>query len=397
MGYEPQLKKTFRVKSFAKLKELLGLTTADFLEALRLPIDQQYRRKVIPKKSGADRIVYDPHPALRKIQTKFKTRVLKKRNIISWPHYLFGSIPNPAPYEKDMLAKDYVTCAAQHANAGSVLTLDLENFFDNITLYQVEELLKGFFRIEPFSARILARTFCRGDRLVQGAITSSYIASLILYRYEGDVVRRLERKNIRYTRYVDDITVSTKVADHNFFWEQKIITDMVISADLSLNAAKTETQTISTAPIMVHGLRVGFEQPRLSAEELSRIRSAVKGLELLAEIPNYRTTKNYRHEYNRTLGRVNKLKRVGQPKHKNLVLRLNRIKPLPHPGEMRRLSKRIAWLENYYKRNKELNYYRRSFYKTYQDLNILKRSFGRTAAILRARLRAIRPPNAELD
>src|SRR3546814_1107219 len=90
----------------------------------------------------------------------------------------------------------------------------------------------------------------------------------------------------------------------------QIIQDMLFSKALPINEHKVKRSTISTEALTVHGLRICFDTPRLPADEVGRIRAAVKTIELLAAEGRFRESISYRRSYNRCMGRVNKLKRV---------------------------------------------------------------------------------------
>ncbi|WP_427774032.1 reverse transcriptase domain-containing protein [Comamonas thiooxydans] len=234
---------------------------------------------------------------------------------------------------------------------------------------------------------------CKGEHVVQGALTSSYIATLCLHAVEGDLVKRLRHKGLVYTRLVDDITISSKLANYDFGFSLKQVEKMLHGADLPLNDGKTRIQYASMQPLIVHGLRVDFSQPRLPPSEPRNIRAAVKNLELMANSPGYRASRAYRRDFNRCMGRVNKLGRVKHNQHSELLARVRRVLPLPSHKDIERAERQVDRLEvDFLKPNYRSTYW---FYKRYyvamERLGILKRSFPKKAAELRARLIVMRP------
>ena len=109
------------------------------------------------------------------------------------------------------MPKDYISCARLHCSSKSILTIDIKDFFDNVHEVHVKEVFKDFLKYSDDVSSVLADICCMNSHLVQGALTSSYIASLVLFDIEGDLVKKLERKNLVYTRLVDDMNVSSKV------------------------------------------------------------------------------------------------------------------------------------------------------------------------------------------
>lgn len=232
-------------------------------------------------------------------------RILANQKVVAWPSHIYGSIPNQYDEHQIETPKDYVACARVHCESKSVLTIDIMNFFDNIHMSKVENIFFRFFKYSAEVSKVLAEICCFEDRVIQGALTSSYIASLCMFDTEGKIVERLARKNLRYTRLVDDITVSSKISNYNFDYAQSTIERMLVDLELPINRSKTRIQFCSTSPLTVHGLRVAFKEPRLPSDEARRIRAAVQNIEKLAQEGQYRTSHSYRHDFNRCMGRVN--------------------------------------------------------------------------------------------
>lgn len=107
--------------------------------------------------------------------------------------------------------KSIVTNATAHIEAKHILNIDLKNFFDTINFGRV----RGMFLGEPFNfnnevATILARIVCNDNKLPQGAPTSPAIANMICYILDNNLSKYCNRHGCIYTRYADDITISSK-------------------------------------------------------------------------------------------------------------------------------------------------------------------------------------------
>jgi RNA-directed DNA polymerase len=214
---------------------------------------------------------------------------------------------------------------------------------------------------------------------------------LSLHDLEGYVVERLRLKSLTYTRYVDDITISSKVLNYDFSYAAKVVENMLIERGLPLNERKTRIERISSAPLIVHGLRVAFDRPRLPAEEVGRIRAAVRYVELLYSEAGFRFTSSYRKAFNKCMGRVNKLKRVGHSQHRVLLARLMRVRPLASRRDLIRAHVMADRLVKEYSQNKESFGYYRRYYVLQERLNLIQVTYPAIAKGLRSRLNAIRP------
>lgn len=392
--YYPEKKTSKSISSVINLCEALDFSMAQLQEALELTPSERYVRKPVEKNDGSFRYVYKPHYLIRRFQRRINKRIFKGEtaSLIGWPDYLFGSIPNFTNDEGEVVVKDYVHCAGRHCGAKSLIKVDIQDFFDNIHSDIVGKIFRKFFHLPSDVSSVLTDLCTNEGRLVQGGLNSSYLASLVLFDVEGDVVQRLEQKGLTYTRMVDDVTVSSKVHNYSYDYAYKIIEDMLLGKNLPINLNKTAIQRMSSSSLQVHGLRIAFDQPRLPAREVGRIRASVKRVELLAEEPNYRTSHAYRKDYNRCMGRVNKLLRVKHPQHSKLVVRLLRIRPLPSKKDLERVEVMISRLEKDSVTTKRSTYwYWKRFYRAQERVNIIKRTFYHQAREFRERLADIRP------
>lgn len=384
------------VSSRENLCKLLRVSDEFLSSVMALSQEDRYTKKDHVKKAGGiSRPIYNPHRFLRKLQKRINIAIFSNHYVIRWPHFIYGSVPNQKNNDA-YDSKDYVSCAGRHCGAKSLLKVDVSSFFDNIHQDIVFSIFSKFLKYDEEVSRILTNLCCHNSHLVQGGLTSSYIASLCLYDVEGDVVERLNRKGFIYTRLVDDITVSSKSLSTDFTYALKIISDMLTAKDLPINEGKTKVFRTSTEPLTVHGLRVSFSTPRLPADEVGRIRAAVRNLESLSVQPSYRTSHGYRHDYNRCMGRVNKLLRVGHNQHEPLLARLNYIKPLPSRRDVNRAKDMVARLEKDFGTKKHTHWYKSRFNRVMERLIVLNRVYDITSKQLRSKLRKLKPESEDV-
>ncbi|WP_110685410.1 reverse transcriptase family protein [Salinicola aestuarinus] len=377
------------IGSISNLANALNLTVNEIVRAVNLPNEVKYTANPQQKADGSQRMAYNPHRYLRKVQRRINKRIFADPSVVSWPDYIFGSVPNTTLSLSEVIKKDYVSCAARHCLAKSLLRLDIKDFFPNIGEHLVRAVFEDFYHFPPDVSEILVSLCTKDGGVPQGALTSGYLACLCLFDVEPEVVRRIEMKGLTYTRYVDDIVVSSKVHDHNFSLQEKLISSMLEDKDLPVNDTKTLIQRSSTAPLIVHGLRVSFKEPRLPSDEVRRIRSAVRNLEKQASEPNFRTTRVFRSAHNRCVGKVNKLKRVGHKQHSEYLRRLNLIKPLARRSDVERVVSMIRRLENDHGSISDTYAYHKRYFRAHERLNIIQRNYENIAFKLRQRLKSI--------
>jgi RNA-directed DNA polymerase len=376
------------VATVSSLCSALDISESDLNAALDLSEDKKYTPKEIPKKNGKIRTVYKPDVQIRKIQRRIKNRFFVN---YGWPNHLYGSIPNQPASPPEFFSRDYIACATRHCRSKSVLSIDIENFFDNIHKDRVVEILRKKFNFGKTPAEKVAEICTFKDRVVQGGLTSSYIANLALFDVEDAAIGKLGRKNLTYTRLVDDITISSKEGQYNFDYAINVVQRMLFEAELPVNHEKTSIQYISSAPIIVHGLRVNFEQPRLPSDEPRKIRAATHNIEMLAKKRNYRTSYSYRKDFNTCMGRVNKLSRVGHNQHKPLLDRLRKVLPLSSKKDVLKANQILQELEIQYIKNNSDFWYRRRYYKLSERINAIARTYTHEAQTLRQRMFLIKP------
>lgn len=388
----PKKVSTGSISSIENLCSALSVSLQEIYGALSLSDEEKYTVSQTPKSDGSVRLVYNPHYLLRKIQRRINKRIFSRLSIVQWPDHLFGSVPNQRDSKNQrMINKDYVSCAAKHCGAKSLLKVDVKDFFDNIHKDIVLDIFENFMKFDRETSELLAEICCFRSHVIQGALTSSYLASLCLYDVEGAVVERLMRKGLVYTRLVDDITVSSKISNYDFSYSLDIVRAMLTSKELPLNIAKTRSIYVSSEPLTVHGLRVAFPEPRLPSGEVSRIRAAVKNIENLASERGYRTTHAYRHDFNRCMGRVNKLVRVGHSRYESLLGRLRKIFPLPSKKDIERANAMLERLMRDCSAKRSTYWYAKRYYKLQERLIVLKRSFPATTKEIRKSLKGLQP------
>lgn len=379
------------IKSTKDLASKLGLEL-NVLEVLaETRAEARYRPKEAPaKRDGSPRIVFCPSPEIRKVQRRFAKRIFRPPNAFIWPPHLFGGIANES-LQTGESSRDYVMCATLHCGARSLLKLDIRSFFDSIDETLVFSVFAELMGWSECAANLATNLCTREGTLPQGGLTSSFLALLCLHDVEGVVAMTLQRKGMVYTRYVDDITVSSKVHGQDFGLARKLVEDMLSKKGLSLNLNKVQELRSGTVPLEVHSLRVDSQAPRLPQKEIRRIRAATHQLKLTADELGVRSIE-YRHRFNRVMGIVNKLARVQNNQHPRLIRQLDRIRPLPSQLDYDIAQKTSHRLREAYDKIGDGFRYWTAYNQLMERLNLIGTENKKWANTLRAYMKSHFPP-----
>ncbi|MBQ1817076.1 MAG: RNA-directed DNA polymerase, partial [Clostridia bacterium] len=172
----------------------LGFTARELYAASR-NTDRLYRKAVLPKAGGGVRELSVPSPLLKAIQTAVYEKLLSQE-----PVSRYACAYRPGGGIK--------RCAAPHVGRGQVLTLDIRRFFDSAIYPLIKEKV---FTPKRYSEpnRVLLSMLCTyRDALPQGAPSSPAISNILLYGFDEAVGAYCRERDIRYTRYCDDMAFS---------------------------------------------------------------------------------------------------------------------------------------------------------------------------------------------
>lgn len=255
------------IGSPALLAQTLGVSV-EHLQSLAAQANSLYRlAKPIVKSDGSIRQPLDAKPPLKELHRRITERILLR---VVYPPYLTGSL-------KGTEAKKN---AEMHTGKSIVICDDIKSFFPSITAQAVNDVWRGLFGFPPKVANLLTALTTKDGQLPQGAIPSSYLANLILWRYEPELHAELAAQGITYSRYVDDIVVSSVGFMSKEVQTQVIgmVYGMLAKAGLKPKRSKHETYSRSTR--MVTTKLVVNRKASLPQQKRSQARAAVHHLEI---------------------------------------------------------------------------------------------------------------------
>lgn len=203
---------------------LLGYLPIYVYAAANSP-ERFYRQFSIPKKNGGIRIISEPLPNLKEIQKWILKNILYNLKVSA---YAKAYIPGKS-------IKDNVRF---HRRQKKVLSLDIKSFYDCLTNWMVFQLFmeNGY---NESVAMMLTGLCCLNGSLPQGAPTSAALSNLLMKKFDEIVGKYCKEKEIRYTRYADDMTFS---GDFDEVQVIRFIRENLKSMGLKLNKTKTRVR-----------------------------------------------------------------------------------------------------------------------------------------------------------
>jgi hypothetical protein len=191
----------------------------------------------VPKKSGGFRTIEAPCDELKAKQRAALPTLHQSMRISPFAH---GFAPG----------KNVATHATHHCGKKWVLSMDVADFFPSVT--KTLAWRKLVFRD---NSRGRAKVWAdydmdthfhdfndgKGLRLPQGAPASPLIANAVLYKFDWAFAAYCAQRNCAYTRYADDLVVSSSTASEAVAWQLcAMATSMLKTLGFEVNRKKTQ-------------------------------------------------------------------------------------------------------------------------------------------------------------
>lgn len=216
-----------------------------------------YKRIVIKKKNGKDRILYSPDDVLKFYQTKILREILYKLPVSQYA----------TAYVK---GRNLSENASVHVSKKFILKLDITDFFAGITSDRVYSAVFNTRYFPKFIGYILTSLCCRNYSLPQGAPTSPAISNIVMRNFDCYIGSWCEKHAIHYTRYCDDLTFSS---DKPLFHVYKKAESFLEKMGFQLNESKTHF-AVESGRQCVTGLIVN-EKLSVPAEYKRKLRAEI--------------------------------------------------------------------------------------------------------------------------
>lgn len=188
------------ILSVNKLASILGVKRR-VLEEIANNKSKHYRpySKEELKKDGTIKIrrIDNPSVAIKPLQRKIN-KILIQPKCDQLPKYMTGSIKGRGIKHN----------AKPHVASEAVLCVDISDCFPSISSSMVYDVFKKQFGCSPQVAKLLAKLTTYGDRLPQGAPTSSGLCNLVLLDLSVELYKIACDNSLSFTQYIDDLTFS---------------------------------------------------------------------------------------------------------------------------------------------------------------------------------------------
>jgi hypothetical protein len=260
-------KPTYRCKPIRSVSALARALRLDVTTLIDAANAANLNYRVVPPKPGSTRQIFDALGLLKDIHRRIKLTIFDQ---VMFPSYLHGSLKGC----------DYVTNASLHTNKKLLICEDVKQFFPSVGLTFVEDVWCGFFGFSSDVASLLTKLTTKDGTLPQGAITSSFLANLVLWRDEPLLHAKLATRGITYSRYVDDMAMSSVnyMSKVDQTWAIAQLYGMLRRN--GLKAGRTKHEIFSSSEPMIATKLIVNRKPALEQKKRSQVRSQVRQLEI---------------------------------------------------------------------------------------------------------------------
>lgn len=252
-----------RIPNRKYLCYLLGITLEELKDLLE-KVDFYYYCKEEIKKDKLGKPLLDKfgNPKVR-VLFPSKGKLKKVQNVIR--RKILDFIPLPSTIMGGVKGKDNIQNARFHQGNKFKFVVDLKDFFSSISDKIVLKALvrSGFY---PPIAKILASLTTYTYRVPQGAPTSTAIANLVFLLTDKAIIDFCQHKNIKYSRFVDDLTFSSKI---DFKEDTSTLIGIIEGANFKINQKKT---FYTSGEAMITGILVGNNSLDVSDDFKNKMR-----------------------------------------------------------------------------------------------------------------------------
>jgi len=222
------------IASVDSLAKHLGLPTEHLIEIAQNSAGHWRQGPDLVKPDGSIRKTNSATQQLKDVHTRVKFKILRKT---FYPDYLYGSLPKTL----EQGVRNHIANAELHAGQRLIISADIKGYFPSVDPVVVHGIWQGFYLFAHDVAEVLTKLSTYKNEMPQGWGPSSYLAQLVFYDTEHDVVEYLQSQGFQYSRLIDDITLST-----NRSLKKSEITDAIRTLNRMLNRKGTNINRSKT-------------------------------------------------------------------------------------------------------------------------------------------------------
>jgi retron-type reverse transcriptase len=277
------LNKLKSCKNIYDLSDILGIPASSLSFLIyKLPPQKRYISFCISKKNGKMRTISAPEERLKSLQKNLANILYECQAEIEQKRgrgASYGFCRGRSIFEN----------AKVHQRKTWVFNTDILDFFPSINFGRVRGyfIRNNDFQLDPRAATVLAQIACWNNALPQGAPTSPIISNMICGSIDYRLSRLASRNKCSYSRYADDLTFSTNMAefpeeiactfnDPQGWCAGDVLIDIIKQSGFSLNPTKSR-MSFKESRQSVTGL-VANAFPNTPREDRKLIRASVHRL-----------------------------------------------------------------------------------------------------------------------
>jgi retron-type reverse transcriptase len=250
---------------------------------------RHYRSFSLPKRGGGERRIESPRVFLK---------------VVQWVllDFFFKDLRVSDAVQAFEIGKSIVSNAVGHVGRNFVAAFDIKDFFGSVTTEAVKRLLirNGY---KADEAALIALLCTKDGKLPQGAPTSPALSNALLFDFDEWSIGEARQHGFTYTRYADDITVSSESRGALQGFIAKAERYLRNRYSLQLNEAKTRISSrhgrqvvtgvvvnqVATPPRKrLRQIRAAFHQASLApAEFISRVGELAGLMGYLGQFPKF--------------------------------------------------------------------------------------------------------------
>lgn len=191
------------VRSPKLLATLLNCTPAQLHS---LAVNPGYRTFTIPKSDGSPRLIEDPEPELKRVLGSLGNKLQDLYYPIR-PQASHGFIKTPEGEDSYHIMSN----ANAHLGCNYLVNIDLDDFFHQVTTEKVLRIFESpTFRLNTATEELLSKLVCYHGRLPMGSPSSPPLSNFAMLLVDEELQNWSAAQRITYTRYVDDLSFSSK-------------------------------------------------------------------------------------------------------------------------------------------------------------------------------------------
>jgi len=229
----------------------------DFVYALSKKQHKFYRSFKI-QQSKKVRTIHSPRVALKVVQKWFGTHL---SNAVSFESHVCGFVKG----------KSFADAAKIHQGAKWVYSVDIEDFFPSISIFQISNALESL-GYSKDAAQLLADISSLNFKLAQGSPASPVLSNIVMKDIDKQLKELANQYDLQVSRYADDIVFSG-----NGVFQEELPTELEAifeATTFSLNKNKTYfSDSEKGQRLKIHGLLVKEDKITLTKGYRNKIRA----------------------------------------------------------------------------------------------------------------------------